>query len=103
MRNRLLALCVYTCRYYTINVGGCVLLTDVGGLDGHRLTASLCFRRWPVEHRFLQLTIQDLDEAVGAAVVVDAAAMTFTPTERHQIELSISTVHQIPCVSIHAY
>ncbi len=56
----------------TVNVGALVLLQHLLGLLLH---AGLKLAVGPVEERLLQLTLEQLEEAVRVCVIVDAAAI----------------------------
>jgi hypothetical protein len=61
------------------------------------LISIVCHRR-PLEQRLLQPTVEHFDEAVSVAVVVNAATLTFTPSQRYQVVLAVASVDQIPGV-----
>jgi hypothetical protein len=50
---------------------------------------------WAFEHCLLQLTVEHLDEAVRVAMVVNAAALTFAPTQCYQVVLAVARVNQV--------
>ena len=52
----------------------------------------------PGVHRLHELPVKNLDEALGGAVIVDAAPVTFAPAEGNQVELAIPRVDEVACV-----
>lgn len=54
----------------------------------------------PGEQAFPEGAVEHLDEAVCVGVIVDAASVTLSPTQRHQVKLPIAAVHQISCVPV---
>lgn len=55
---------------------------------------------WPFKDFLLHLSIQHLEEAVCVGVVVDAAALSLVPAQHHQVELAVTYIHQVTCVSV---
>jgi len=53
------------------------------------------FHRRRLKQRLLQLTVEHLDEAMRVAMIVDATALTFTPTQSYQVELAVASVDQV--------
>lgn len=83
----------------TVDVGHAIPAIDVGiSLDQWLLLFDI---RWgPCIQRLFQLPVQHLDKAVCITVRVDAATLTFTPTQRHQVELAVARVDQVTRVPI---
>jgi len=63
------------------------------------LRVALLARR-PVVAGLLQVTVQDLHEAVGVGVVVDAAHMRRSPAQHHEVEATIAFVQEVTGVLV---
>ena len=55
---------------------------------------------WPCIEGLPQSPIENLHEAVGVRMGMDAASLRFSPTKYNQVEFSISTIHQSSRISV---
>lgn len=71
------------------------------GVVGKVVPGDLCegpVALGPGEADLVELAVDDLHEAVRVAVVVDRRALRHVPAQQHQVVLTVTFVHQVPCV-----
>ena len=80
----------------TIYIGDFVPCDTGFADDFHGMFIEFGIAFWPFEHCLHDLSIEDLDEAVGVGMGVNSRSLTFRPAQDDHVVLPVSTVNKVP-------